>query len=159
MARDDQPRARLARPLDGDGGAAGGRPPLHRAEGGALSDDELRRRGEEWAEAIALGDRAAAEEILGDDFVLSSVGGVGGDVPRGRWLELLDELETRAFTQEDVTPRLFGDVAVVRSVVRWDASLGGRDLSGAYVTDVFTRSEDVWRAAWRISVHVPDDAR
>ena len=92
--------------------------------------------------------------------MLSSAGGIGGDVPRDRWLALLDELETRSFTQEDVTPRVFGTVAVVRSLVRWDASLGDRDVSGVYaITDVFTLSDHSWRATWRISVRVPEQAR
>jgi hypothetical protein len=44
-------------------------------------------------------------------------------------------------------------VAVVRARLRWDASVGDRNLTGDYlVTDVFTRHDEGWRASWRVSV-------
>src|SRR6185436_17673184 len=74
LARDDQPRARLARALDGDRGAAGGDQALPREEEDV--SDELRRIEDEWADAVVRRDVEAAAEILADDFVLTSDGGV-----------------------------------------------------------------------------------
>ena len=74
-------------------------------------------------------------------------------MPRKDWLATLHLVETRALDAVDVEPRVFGDVAVVRARLRWDASVGGRDLTGDYlVTDVFTRDDGRWRASWRISI-------
>jgi ketosteroid isomerase-like protein len=114
--------------------------------------DSLER---EWAAVVERRDVEAARELLADDFVLSSVGGVAPDMPRDAWLGMLNQVETRSLECSDVEPRVFGDVAVVRARLRWDASVGGRDLTGDYlVTDVFTRHGASWRASWRVSVRL-----
>jgi hypothetical protein len=97
----------------------------------------------------------AAQALLADDFVLSSSGGVSPNAPRDVWLATLPQIETRSLECSDVEPRVFRDVAVVRARLRWNASMGDRDLTGDYlVTDVFTRHEAGWRASWRISVRL-----
>ena len=102
---------------------------------------------------VARRDVEAARRLLADDFVLSSSGGVSPNMPRDAWLGTLDQIETRALDCTDVEARVFGDVAIVRARLRWEASVGGRDLTGDYlVTDVLTRPEGRWQASWRISV-------
>jgi ketosteroid isomerase-like protein len=87
--------------------------------------------------------------------VLTSSGGVSPHMPREDWLATLHQVETRSLDCSDVDARVFGDVAVVRARLRWDASVGGRDLTGDYVvTDVFTRPDGRWRASWRVSVRL-----
>jgi ketosteroid isomerase-like protein len=114
--------------------------------------DDLER---EWARIVETRDAAAAREFLADDFVLSSTGGVGPSVPKDDWLAALDEIDTRSLVPRDVDARVFGNVAVVSARLRWDASLRDQDLTGDYaVTDVFTRRDDRWLAAWRISVRL-----
>ena len=109
----------------------------------------------EWTEIVARRDVEAARRLLADDFVLSSAGGVSPSMPRDAWLATLDRIETRSLECSDVEPRVFGDVAVVRARLRWDASFADRDLTGDYlVTDVFTRRDDGWRASWRVSVRL-----
>ena len=74
-------------------------------------------------------------------------------MPRADWLATLHQVETKSLDCTDVEPRVFGDVAVVHARLEWDASVGGRDLTGDYlVTDVFTRPDGRWRASWRVSV-------
>ena len=110
----------------------------------------------EWARLVEARDAAAARAFLADDFVLSSTGGVGPSVPKDEWLAALDEIDTRSLVPRDVDARIFGDVAVVSARLRWDATLRDQDLTGDYaVTDVFTRGEGRWLAAWRISVRLP----
>jgi hypothetical protein len=93
--------------------------------------------------------------LLAEDFVLSSSGGVSPNAPRDAWLATLPQIETRSLECSDVEPRVFGNVAVVRARLRWDASVGDRDLTGDYfVTDVFTRHDEGWRASWRVSVRL-----
>jgi len=97
----------------------------------------------------------AAEQLLADDFVLSSTGGVGEQVTRGAWLETLGEIDTRSLRCDVREVRVFGDTAVVHARLRWDATLGERDLTGEYaVADVFTTRGESWRASWRISVRL-----
>ena len=110
----------------------------------------------EWARIVEARNANAAREFLADDFVLSSTGGVGPSVPKDDWLAALDEIDTRSLVPRDVDGRVFGDVAVVSARLRWDATLRDQDLTGDYaVTDVFTRGEGRWLAAWRISVRLP----
>ena len=113
---------------------------------------ELEAVEREWAEIVTRQDVDAAGELLAEDFVLSSSGGVSPHMPRDAWLATLHQVETSSLECTDVEARVFGDVAVVRAHLRWDASVGGRDLTGDYlVTDVFTRRNGRWRASWRIS--------
>ncbi len=117
--------------------------------------DEFQQVENAWAEAIARNDVDAASELLAEDFVLTSEGGVSQHMPREQWLAALPGIETRSLTCSVTEARLFGEAAVVRSLLQWDASMGERDLSGEYaVADVFTRAGDRWRASWRISVRL-----
>jgi ketosteroid isomerase-like protein len=109
----------------------------------------------EWGSIVERRDAEAARAFLADDFVLSSTGGVGPNVPKEEWLAALEEIETRALVPRDVDARVFGDVAVVSARLRWDATLRDQDLTGDYaVTDVFTRHGERWLASWRISVRL-----
>ena len=118
--------------------------------------DELREAEERWAEIVRTQDAAAAETFLADDFVLESVGGVSPSMPKREWIDALPQVQTRSLEPADVEARVYGDVAVVRLRLVWDAEVGGRDLTGEYaVTDVFTRAADGWHPSWRISIRLP----
>ena len=109
----------------------------------------------EWARIVEARDADAARDFLADDFVLSSTGGVGPNVPKDDWLAALHEIDTRSLVPRDVDARVFGDVAVVSARLRWDATLRDQELTGDYaVTDVFTRGDGRWLATWRISVRL-----
>jgi ketosteroid isomerase-like protein len=117
--------------------------------------DELQRVEEEWAAAVAASDVDAAREILAEDFVLTSSGGVSDHMSRDEWLAALPAVHTRSLECTDVIARELGDVAVVRARLRWEASVGDRDLTGEYlVADVFKREGGRWKASWRISTRV-----
>ena len=117
--------------------------------------EDFQRLEDAWAAAVAESDVEAAREILADDFVLTSAGGVSEHMPRDEWLAALPGLETRSLECTDVYARELGGVAVVRARLRWDASMGDRDLTGEYlVADVFKREDGHWKASWRISTRV-----
>jgi ketosteroid isomerase-like protein len=117
--------------------------------------NELQRIEEEWATAVAERDVEAAREILAEDFVLTSSGGVSEHMPRDEWLAALPALDTRSLECTDVFARELGEVAVVRARLRWEASMGDRDLTGEYlVADVFKREGGSWKASWRISTRI-----
>ena len=106
----------------------------------------------EWLRIVQEGDVEAAEGFLAPDFVLTSIGGVAPNATREEWLDMLPKIETRAFHGEEFEAREWGDTAIVRLKVYWDASIGDRDLSGEYaIVDVFRRVDGVWKASWRIS--------
>jgi ketosteroid isomerase-like protein len=110
---------------------------------------------EEWREIVVGCDVARAEELLADDFMLSSAGGVGDRVLRREWLEALPAIETRSLKCDVLDSRAFGDVGVVRARLEWEAAAGERDLSGSYiVADIFRRETGRWRATWRISTRL-----
>jgi ketosteroid isomerase-like protein len=112
-----------------------------------------------WADIVERRDVEAAEELLADDFLLSSTGGMGNRVTRQNWLDTLPRMETRTLTCEVLDTRVFGDVGVARARLTWAASVGDRDLTGVYlVADVFRLESGRWRAAWRISTRLPDSA-
>ena len=118
--------------------------------------DELQAAEARWAEIVLERDAAAAESFLAEDFVLESVGGVAPSMPKREWIEALPSVVTRSLEPHDVEARVYGDVAVVRLRLTWDAEVGGRDLTGEYaVTDVFTRADDGWHPSWRISIRLP----
>jgi ketosteroid isomerase-like protein len=117
--------------------------------------EELRRLEEAWAAAVEGNDAEAAEAILAEDFVLASSGGMGQWVPRDEWLTMLGLIETRGFGVSDIEPRVFGEVAVVRLMARWEASMDDRELTGDYaLVDVVTRAPGTWQVSWRISTRL-----
>jgi ketosteroid isomerase-like protein len=116
---------------------------------------DLQRIEEEWAAAVVASDVDAAREILAEDFVLTSSGGMSEHMPRDEWLAALPTVHSRSLECTDVVARELGDVAVVRARLRWEASMGDRDLTGEYlVADVFKREGGSWKASWRISTRV-----
>ena len=117
--------------------------------------DELSAVEEEWREIVANRDVARAQELLADDFLLSSAGGFGDRVTREEWLAGLPAVETDSLSCTVLDARVFGDVGVARARLEWTASAGGRDLTGSYlVADVFRREAGRWRAVWRISTRL-----
>lgn len=110
-----------------------------------------------WADCLERVDVGALQELLADDFVLSSAGGVGPRVTRDEWFANLERIATRSLTSRSIAAREFGDIGVIHAMLDWDASLGDRSLSGEYaVTDVCTRSEGRWRVSWRISTRLSE---
>ena len=117
--------------------------------------EELQAVEERWAEIVRERDVSAAESFLADDFVLQSAGGVSPNALKSDWIETLSQIETRSIVASDVEARAYGDVAVVRLRLAWEAELAGRDLTGDYaIVDVFTRASDGWQPRWRISTRL-----
>ena len=111
----------------------------------------------EWAGIVQRQDQAAAERFLGDDYVLTSVGGVSRRMPRESWIASLPSIETELLEAEVEDVRTYGDVAIVKARLKWVARTEGRSLNGTYaVTDVFTNDQGRWKAFWRISVRLTD---
>jgi ketosteroid isomerase-like protein len=120
--------------------------------------EELKAAEQEWLEVIKRRDVEAADQLLADDFALSSIGGVGDQVSREAWLGALDQIESSLLDVDILESRVLGDVGIVRARLRWEATMGERDLTGDYaVTDVFKREGGRWRPSWRISVRLSNE--
>jgi len=116
---------------------------------------DFQRLEDTWAAAVTAGDVEAAADLLAEDFVLSSSGGVAPNVSRAQWLQTLPEIETASLTATVEEVRVFDSTAVVRARLVWQATLGQRDLSGTYaITDVFRRDAEDWKVSWRLSVRL-----
>jgi ketosteroid isomerase-like protein len=120
--------------------------------------EDLKAAEQEWLEVIERRDVGAADQLLAEDFSLSSIGGVGAEVSREDWLGSLDKIHSTLLDVDMLESRVLGDVGIVRARLRWEATMGERDLTGDYaVTDVFKREGGRWRPSWRISVRLSDE--
>ena len=107
---------------------------------------------EEWRQIVEQRDVTGAGQLLAEDFILSSAGGVADRATRQEWLDALPGIETRSLVCEVLDSRVFGGLGVARARLDWEASFGERDLTGSYlVADVFRREDGRWRVVWRIS--------
>ena len=114
--------------------------------------DVLRETLDAWTRVLVDRDQRAAEKLLGEGFVLTSTGGVAPRVERDEWLVGLPTIETESLEIVEYEERTFGDVGVTRTLQRWNARRGGRDISGDYaIVDVFERTNGAWQAVWRVS--------
>jgi ketosteroid isomerase-like protein len=119
---------------------------------------ELEAAEQEWVEVIQRRDVDAADRLLATDFALSSIGGVGNQVSREEWLGSLTAIESTLLDVDVLESRVLGEVGIVRARLRWEATLGARDLTGDYaVTDVFKREKGRWLPSWRISVRLSNE--
>jgi hypothetical protein len=114
--------------------------------------DGLRETLDAWTRAVVDRDRAAADGLLAEGFVLTSAGGVAPRLERADWLASLSSIESKSLEVLEYEERMFGDVGVANTLQRWGARRGEHDLSGDYaIVDVFERRDGSWRAAWRLS--------
>jgi Domain of unknown function (DUF4440) len=119
--------------------------------------EEFARLESEWAGIVLRRDQAAAEGFLADDFLLTSTGGMSSHMRREDWIASLPGIETQSLEAEVEQARVYGEVAIVKTRLRWHAHAGERDLTGTYaVTDVFRSDGGSWKPSWRISVRLPE---
>jgi ketosteroid isomerase-like protein len=100
-------------------------------------------------QAWVNGDIGACASILADDFVLTSARGVL--MPNDAWLtNATSVFKCTAFEWLELLVRPFGEVAVVHGRSRQEASVGGQDWSGAFLTtDVWVRRGGTWQVVAR----------
>jgi ketosteroid isomerase-like protein len=115
------------------------------------AERELKELEHTWMEAVRGRDMEFLEELLADEFTLTT-GRPGAEVrSRREWLEVTrDEYAIERFEFEEIRVQPHGDAAVVRSRYRQRARMGDQDRSTSYLmTDVFVRKGGRWRAIAR----------
>ena len=115
------------------------------------ADEEIAQLQRDWAEAVQRRDMAALEQLLGEEFTLTT-GRKGAEVRRRQeWLDVTREsYEVDQWAYEEMDVRVYGEAAVVRSRYRQTGRVGGADRTGVYLmTDVWVRRNGRWQAVTR----------
>jgi uncharacterized protein (TIGR02246 family) len=111
---------------------------------------EIARLEEEWMQAWVRKDLGTCERLLADDFLLTSARGVL--MPKADWIANATwTFHCERFQWEDIRVRLLGeDVAVVHGRSVQNASVGGQDWSGVFLTtDVWAKRDGRWQVVAR----------
>ena len=110
---------------------------------------ELLTQVENFQRVVLDRDRALAESVLDDGYMLMLVQPMPAAVPREVWLGLLPDYVVHEYLVEEQTVDVDGDTAAVLSRVRMRADVLGEDRSGTFVlTDVWRQRPGGWRV-WR----------
>lgn len=119
-----------------------------------VREPEAERRGEladfgrRWAEAERLGDVAALDALLTDDF--TAVGPRGFVLGKAQWLDRYASgaLVHDDFTWDDVTLRQYGRTAVAVGVQGQQSVFDGRDADARFrITQTIVEVDGRWRLA------------
>ncbi len=108
-------------------------------------EKELIARSNELMNAVERQDRTALDGMLTDEFKLESPGDTAS-VPRAEWIDNAVGMKWSGFTFHNLAFRVFGDVAVVSSLLDFKVTMGiGIPISSnVQVTDVWVHREGVW---------------
>jgi RNA polymerase sigma factor (sigma-70 family) len=139
VALSQAPAQKFAEPSNAGGFASNVSAPPVQAD---LTDDEaeVAMLDRAWADAIPRRDTAFVKRILADDF--AGIDPAGTTFTKAGYLS---DMGSGAFSNdriglEEVKPRVFGDVAVVTSLIKInDELLGGR------ITNVYVKRQGRWR--------------
>jgi ketosteroid isomerase-like protein len=123
-----------------------------------LVEQELVKMENEWARAWQRPDQEALEDLLADDFTLTSERSQGEVAKKRQYIDTTLKLvrgESYSFARLSV--RIYGDTAVVNACLQQTATFAGRDWSGDFLlTDVWTKRNGRWRAVARHSSRPAD---
>ena len=103
----------------------------------------------DFQRCVEARDRAAAERILDEEFVLELVQPGLVRMPRERWLAVLSEYVIHSYEVHEQTVAVDGDCAVALHRVLMRATVLGDDRSGLFViSDTWRLRDGSWRL-WR----------
>ena len=112
---------------------------------------EIERLEVELMTALQQRDLATLEELLGDDFTLTT-GRPGAEVrTRDEWLRIsAGEYVVHDFVFEELVVQAYDGCAIARSRYRQRAEMAGQPRDGAYrMTDVWIETATGWRLQCR----------
>ena len=105
-----------------------------------------------WTDAINTKDRAKLDELMAPEYALY---GWSGEVwaPRSQWLDnLFHHIKIRENTLRELSPRVYGDFAIVTSVGTWAGTFDGDSFNQkTIVVDTWRRMNGRWQVVTRTS--------
>src|SRR5580698_5098983 len=125
-------------------------PPAEQAGPDAASA-ELVALTKAWTDAINAKDHAKLDALMAPEFALYAW---KGEVwaHRSPWLDSLDQTEIKEYTVRDISPRVYGEFAVVTSVCTWAGTHEGRAFDyHTILLDTWRRTNGKWQVIARNS--------
>lgn len=123
--------------------------------------DELNDFGQTWADAELRGDADALNTLLADDF--SGVGPLGFLLNKEQWIARFSsgDLKYESFTWDQLSPRLYGEAAVVVGRQTQSGTHQGNPIQAQFrVTQTLIQQSGRWRlAALQLSPITPRPGR
>lgn len=116
---------------------------------------------ERWMRSWKEQDRAALEAVLAENYSLVIASAPGERFERDRWLEIaVGPYKCSRFAYSDILLRdLGGGIVAMSAIADFDATMNGVDRSGRFfVTDLWRRGDDGWKACARFSSPMQADA-
>jgi ketosteroid isomerase-like protein len=104
-----------------------------------------------WNEAINSKNRAELEPLMAPEFALYRW---NGELlaPRPDWLKFLDDTEIKEYTVRGVSPKVYGDFAIVTSVCTWAGVHSGRSFDyDSIMVDTWRKTNGKWQVVARNS--------
>ena len=114
------------------------------------SEQELISLSTQWNEAVERKDEAALEQLLADEFYVSSPGDPKL-VNRSEWIKNAVELDWHNMRYNNLKVDFYGDTAVVTGLLdfRVTTKLGIPIITNSQVTDVWIKRNSRWQVASR----------
>ncbi len=112
---------------------------------------ELEKLSWDWMNAWKAKDTVALDKILAPDYrLLAIINGEFATINRQKWLATVPFYTPTSFRYYDFDIRIYGNTAVVQSMVEQEATLNGKDRSGTFqVTDVWVKNKAQWQVVHR----------
>jgi ketosteroid isomerase-like protein len=114
-------------------------------------EQELARLENDWMRAVQARDMHFLDDLLGEEFVLTT-SRPGAEIRRRQeWVAITRERYiVEAFEFESLDVHVYGDAAMVRSRYTQKGRMDDQDRSQAFLmTDVFVRRSGKWQAVTR----------
>jgi len=117
-------------------------------------EQEISRLEHEWFNAVLEHDTDALNHIIADDCSFA------GALPEGRLADkklyiedgTMSAVEDVSYIYDRVRFRVYENTAIVNTVFKFQATVGGTEMNGAYLlTDVWVKNGDGWQVVMRHS--------
>ena len=103
-----------------------------------------------WMTAWKDKDLKTVNEILSDDFTLTSSLSTGDLVDKEGWIEKLQYYDCKDFRFDKIKVRIYDNTSIVNSWFYQNATANGKDWSGNFLmTDVWVKKNEKWQVVAR----------
>ena len=105
-----------------------------------------------WMKAVMAHDARALDQILADEFTLTSIHSSGELVTKAEYIASFGKVKNSLFSFRDVVIRIYGEMAVVNSRFHQQYSGDSKESAGEFLmTDVWVKRKGHWQAVSRHS--------